>query len=323
MPGCLVNWLQFAANGMVVAGILLLGAVGLSLLYGVKRFANFAHGDFMTLGAYLTFTIGVERGLGLWGGAVVAMALVAVLGIALEKGVFDRLRARPPVVSVIAAVGLSFILLNLVRAAWGTQDMTYPLLAETAIPIGLGVHLTPLKLQVIGLAVVVALGVHALLRYTTLGKALRATADNYDLARVTGIPVKRVEAFAWALAGALAALGGVALGALTLLNPNMGLQQLLLIFAAVILGGVGSPYGAMLGALVIGLSMELAQPVLAAAGIAATLSPAVAFAILVGVLLVRPEGIVGSARSGQGALARRLAQARRRRKAAKEVAPPG
>lgn len=296
-----MNWLQFFANGVAVGSILLLAAVGLSLLYGVKRFANFAHGDFMTLGAYVAFTVAVLGGQDLVLATIAAMLTVPLLGIALEWGVFDRLRTRPPAVSLIASVGVSFILQNLIRAIWGTQDLGYALQAETQVPLFGGAALTPLKMLVIVLAAAAALGLHLLLRRTRIGKALRATADNYDLARITGIPVRRVEYTAWALGGALAALGGVCLAALTLLNPHMGFQQLLLIFAAVLLGGVGSPYGAMLGAMVIGLAIEVSKPVLEEyAHVSGTLSPAVAFGILVLVLLLKPEGIAGTATKGWG-----------------------
>lgn len=303
----MVNWLQFLANGMAVGSIILMGAVGLSLIYGVKRFANFAHGEFMTVGAYLAFAAAVQWQLGLVAGVAVALALVPLLGIGLEWGLFDKLRTRPAIVSVIVTVGVSFFLQNVVRIVWGTQDLGYPLLAETAIPLGLGVSVTPLKLAIMGIAAASALGLHVLLTFTKLGKALRATADNFDLARITGIPVRRVEYTAWALSGALAAAGGIALAAVTLLNPIMGFAQLLLIFAAVILGGVGSPYGAMLGAMVIGIALELSKPALELAGQASSLSPAVAFVILVVVLLVRPEGIAGRGRG-----ARRLLRAGRR-----------
>lgn len=297
----MVDWLQFVANGLSVGSILLLGAVGLSLLYGVKRFANFAHGDFMTLGAYVAFTVSVLWGQDLLLGAVVAMLTVPLLGISLEWGVFDRLRLRPSAVALIASVGVSFILQNVIRAVWGTGDLSYRLQAETNVALPFGVGLTPTKLLLIGLGAATAIGLHLLLTRTTLGKALRATADNYDLARVTGIPVRRVEYAAWALGGALAALGGVGLAAVTLLNPHMGFQQLLLIFAAVLLGGVGSPYGAMLGAVVIGLAMEVSKPMLETwAGVPGTLSPAIAFLILVLVLLLKPEGIAGEATKGWG-----------------------
>lgn len=296
MPRRVVNWLQFAANGLAVGSILLMAAVGLSLLYGVKRFANFAHGEFLTLGAYVAYAAAVQARLGFPLGVLAAVAALPLLGVALEWGVFSRLRARPPIVLLIASVGVSFVLQNVVRVVWGTRDLSFPLPAETSLRLGLGIALTPSKLLLIALGASTALGLHALLTSTKLGKAMRATADNYDLARITGIPTRRVEYAAWALGAGLAGAGGVALGAVTLLNPNMGFNQLLLLFAAVILGGVGSLYGAMLGALLIGVALEVSKPLLVMAGAASTLSPAVAFAILVATLLLRPEGIAGGER---------------------------
>lgn len=308
--GLVVNWLQFVANGLAVGGIVLLGAVGLSLLFGVKRFANFAHGDFMTLGAYATYALWVDAGWGFAPAALAAVGVTVLGGLACETGIFARLRARPPAIALLASIGLSFALQNILKAVWSTRDRSYPLQAETAIPLGLGVALTPTKLLIIVVAAATAVGLHLLLTRTRLGKALRATADNRDLARITGIPTARVEGAAWALSMALAAMAGVALGAVTILNPTMGFGQLLLIFAAVILGGIGSPYGAMLGALVIGVALEVSKPALELGGVASSLSPAVAFAILVVVLLLKPEGIAGEARAARG---------RRRR----EVGEPG
>jgi len=300
-----VDLLPFVANGVAVGSILLLAAAGLSLLFGVKRFANFAHGDLMALGAYACYAAWVQAGWGLAAGIGVALLVVPLAGMALEWSLFARLRSRPPAVLLMASVGVSFALQNVLKVVWGTRDHSFPRPAETVVALGWGVALTPTKLLLIALAAGAALGLHLLLTRTKLGKAMRATADNHDLARITGIPTRRVELAAWALSGALAAAGGIALGAVGVLTPDMGFHQLLLIFAAVILGGIGSPYGAMLGAMVVGIAMEFSKPLLQQQGIAPTLSPAVAFAILVAMLLLRPEGLMGTARARGPAWARR------------------
>ncbi|HVL88052.1 MAG TPA: branched-chain amino acid ABC transporter permease [Candidatus Thermoplasmatota archaeon] len=285
--------LQFVVNGLVVGGILVLGAVGLTLVYGIRRFANFAHGDFLTLGAYVAWVVNVQMGLDVVVAAIVAMVSIALFGLALEHGLFWRFEGRGPLPPLIATVGLSFVLQNVVRMVWGTSPLTFRLPAETAMRLG-PVAVTPTRLLALAVAVLVAIGLHVLLTRTRLGIAMRATADDVELARTTGIDTRVVVAAVWLLGGALAALAGVFLAATTQLSPTMGFGMLLLLFASVILGGIGSPYGAVLGGFLIGLSTEVSKPVFFALNLNATYSLAVAFVVMIVVLLLRPTGILGA-----------------------------
>jgi len=294
--------LQALLNGLVEASVIVLAAVGLSLLYGVKKFANFAHGDMMTVGAYFAlYVMGTTRG-GLIVGILSAMIFLAFLGILFEFFIFARLDGRGPVAPLVASVGLALVLQNGLRSVFGTSLMTYGIqLPESWIfgirdPFtGYGLRMNPIQdLLPMVLAFALVLFVALLLRYTKLGKAMRATSDNPDLARVSGINVAAVRYATWALSGALAGAGGFVLAIkLPSFDPLLGSSVLLLVFCAVILGGIGSAYGAMLGALVIGVTRNLFFPFATSAGIPTEFSLIVPFGIMVLVLLVRPQGLAG------------------------------
>lgn len=322
-----VEGLNSAIQGAADASILIPGAIGLSLLYGIRKFANFAHGELMTLGGYTAFLVNVQFGLALYWGFLVAPIALAVVGILLELLIFSKLEGRGSIPALVASIGLSLFLQNLVAVIWGTNINSY----KYAIPqnwVGLGgLTLNPLKgALTIVLAAVFMVVIHAILSRTTLGKAMRATADNMDLARTTGIKTRQVILWTWVLSAALAGVGGILIGIARDVRPTMGFDLLLLIFASVILGGIGSAYGAMLGGLVIGLATDMSIPYLqwldTHAGLVngAAYSPAIAFIIMVIVLLVRPEGILGTRRERGGSGALRWLQSRLRRRSRSE--PP-
>jgi len=297
-----VTILQYALAGFVVSSIVIVAAIGLTLLYGIRGFANFAYGDLMTLGAYIALFVALNLSVSVVWAALVAFGTLAVIGVFLEVLIFSRLEGRGPVPPIVASVGLALIIQNGIRAVATTQQWNYPVPAIQEIPIvaGLGIH--PIR----GIATLAAgmsfmLSAHILLKYTNLGKAMRATADNLELAKATGIDTKRVTYAAWAVSCSFASTAGVLLGLGTVVNPTMGFQVLLLTFAAVIVGGIGSPYGAMMGGLVIGLSQEMSVPLLLWLGQpdviglehATAYKVAIPFMIMIAVLLVRPWGIAG------------------------------
>jgi branched-chain amino acid transport system permease protein/neutral amino acid transport system permease protein len=301
------NAVQAAIQGIVVGSVYVLGASGLSLLYGIKKFANFAHGDMMTIGAYVAFTVNVWMGADILLGVVGAMLTVACVGMVLELAVFRRLERRGPVPALIASVGVGLVLQNTLGAIF-LGDVRYLLVAiPPDFPVG-GTGLRFNQLSGITLAVAVGLTMflHVLLKYTTLGKAMRACADDLDLARTSGIDTRNVILWTWAISGALAAVAGVLLGILINVTPTLGFFVLLFIFAAVIVGGIGSPYGAMIGGLVIGLVQKLSAVVFADLqnrGIlegGSAYEPAGAFLIMIVVLLLKPEGIMGASRERVG-----------------------
>jgi len=297
-----ISIIQYTLAGFVVGTIVVVAAIGLTLIYGIRGFANFAYGDLMTLGAYVALFANLLLGASLPWGVVLAFGVLAAVGVLLEVLIFSRLEGRGPVPPIVASVGISLIIQNGIRAGVGTQQWNFAVTAiqDVVIVPGLGIHpVRGIATLVVGLSFM--LSVHIILKYTNLGKAMRATADNLELAKATGIDTKRVTYAAWAVSCAFASTAGVLLGLGSVISPTMGFDVLLLIFAAVILGGIGSPYGAMLGGLIVGLSQEMSVPLLIWLGRpdviglehATAYKVAIPFIIMIGVLLIRPWGIAG------------------------------
>lgn len=317
-----VDGINSVLDGVTDASILIPGAVGLSLLYGIRKFANFAHGELMTLGGYTAFFVNVQLGFALYWGFLAAPLVLAGVGILLELLIFSKLEGRGSIAALVASIGLSLFLQNLVAVIWGTNINSYLYaIPQSWVFLG-GIRLNPLKgaLTII-LSVVFMVCIHTLLTRTTLGKAMRATSDNMELARTTGIKTRSVILWTWVISAALAGVGGILIGISRDVRPTMGFDLLLLIFASVILGGIGSAYGAMLGGLVIGLTTDMSIPYLhwldQHAGLVngSAYSPAIAFLIMVIVLLVRPEGMLGTRRERGGTGALRWLQSRLTRRA--------
>ena len=300
--------LQATIAGIALGGIYVLGASGLSLTYGVKKFANFAHGDLMTVGAYVAFQFNVVWGQSILLGVVGAMLAVAGLGMFLELTIFRWLEGRGEVPPLIASVGVALVLENVVALIYGGNPLYLNVVIPTDVPIGA----TGLSFNWIrqGAMIIVAVGLivflHVLLRYTTLGKAMRACADNLELARASGINTRHVILWTWAISGGLAGIAGVLLGILVNVFPLLGFFVLLFIFAAVIIGGIGSPSGALIGGFIVGLIQRVSDAPLLAAQQAHWLQggvayePAIAFLTMIIVLLVLPDGIMGGRRPGRG-----------------------
>jgi len=282
-----------------------LGAVGLSLTYGILNFANFAHGDIMTLGAFLALvcltlmqalripatTFGaLSFGLPMVLALMMAMVLTAGVAILIDRILYRRLRKSGRIVLLIASVGVAFGLRNIIQFIWGPLPQYYSAEIQLArkIPL-LGIRIKPDQIFIIGLAAFLVGMLHLFLQKTKTGKAMRAASDNIELARVSGINIDRVILYTWIIGAALAAAAGI-LGGLEnkFITPNSGWEMLLPIFAAVILGGIGSPYGAIAGGMIIGLSEEIST-----AFISTAYKPAVPFVIMVAVLLIRPRGLFG------------------------------
>ncbi|HYM40049.1 MAG TPA: branched-chain amino acid ABC transporter permease, partial [Thermoplasmata archaeon] len=281
-----------------------LGASGLSLTYGVKKFANFAHGDLMTVGAYLAFVATSYFQQSIVVGFIFAAIGVALLGVFLELAIFRRLDGRGEVAPLIASVGVALVLENVLNLTFGTSLQYLPVMIPQDFALGnTGLHLNAVKGIATGIiAVALMVCLHVLLNYTTLGKAMRACSDDLDLARASGINTRNIVMWTWALSGAFAAVAGVLLAIIVNLVPLLGFHVLLFIFAAVIIGGVGSPSGALFGGFLVGLIQVVSDVPLAwlanqgilLGGVA--YEPAVAFIVMILVLLFLPDGIMGARR---------------------------
>lgn len=282
--------LQLFINGLVLGSILALAAIGLSMTYSILNFANFAHGDFLALGAYLTFVFSAILGVHFIPASAIAVVITAFIAVCCDYAIWKPMREKSAgsLTLIIISIGLALFLRNLIIFLWGPDIKRYDLPVKRGIELG-SVVITQNQIFVIMVAVICMFLVHYLLKRTTIGKAMRALSDNIDLAKASGIDVDRVIRYTWAIGMALAAVGGILYGLITNINPNMGWFMLLPMFAAVILGGIGSPYGAMVGGVVIGLAQELSTAILPT-----EYKQAVAFFILIVVLFIRPRGILGS-----------------------------
>lgn len=275
--------------GLVTASVLAITALGLTLQFGVTNYVNFAYGDFLTLGAYLTWTFNVALGWNFWLALIVASGVVGLVALVISQLVLEPFvrRGGPLLIILIVTFGLSLILSNAILAVWGADYKEYNVSLESPLHLG-PLTLTGDQLGIMALSVAVMVAIHLALTRTKIGKAMRAMSDDKSLAGVSGIPTGRMTALVWVISGVLAGLGGgvLALNVVTF-DSSLGITFLFVIFAAVILGGIGKPYGAMLGALVIGLAVEVSAVVLPS-----QYKLDVAFVILVVILLVRPQGLL-------------------------------
>ncbi|MGP1397904.1 MAG: branched-chain amino acid ABC transporter permease [Inquilinaceae bacterium] len=279
--------------GIVLGSIYALGAVGVSILFGILRFAHFAHGDLMTLGAYLALSGVVWLGLPAMLALPLAMVGTAAAAIGVDRLFYRPFRAGPSIIVVIASFGVMLMVRSAVQLIWGVEITSYVQGIQRPILFFDTLRIAERHFYIVGGAVLLVIALHAFLTRTRTGKAMRAMSDDADLARVSGIDTERIVMWTWIIGAGLAGAAGVFLGMDTQLNPNMGWNALLPIFAAAILGGIGRPYGAIAGGLVIGLAEELsAYPWI---GDAPLLSPgyktAVAFALMVAMLIWRPSGL--------------------------------
>lgn len=277
---------QLFINGISVGSIIALGSVGLTLTYGILRLSNFAHGDFMTLGAYITLLINAF-GVNIWLSMMIGAIVTIGAFLLSEKIIWSPMRSRRATSTtlIIISIGLALFIRNGIILFWGGSNQRYNLPVQEALQLG-ALRIPQYHLVVIGLALLAIAGLHYLLQNTKIGKAMRAVADDLDLARVAGIKVDQVIIWTWVIAGGLTALSGSMLGLVEAVRPNMGWILILPMFAAVILGGIGNPYGAIVGSFVIGIAQEVSTYVLRT-----EYKLAIALVIMVLVLLVRPQGL--------------------------------
>ncbi|MEK6272196.1 MAG: branched-chain amino acid ABC transporter permease [Actinomycetota bacterium] len=283
---------QTGLTGLSLGAIYALGAVGLTLVYGILKLVNFAHGDFLTFGAYMAYVVNVTWGMPLVLGIFFAMAMTAMLGVFFEKVMWGPMRARRAglLQLLLMSIGLAFLIRAFIQYVWSTEIRFLDVnVIETVEVLGLRIGRTSLVILVVGIVLIAAIGL--MLRYTLLGKQMRALSDNLELAETSGINTSRVILYTWLFAGALAGLAGVMAAATTELRPELGFELLLPIFAAVILGGIGDAFGALAGGLVLGLIIEWSTMF-----IEARWKVSIGFVALILVLIVRPQGIFGRAR---------------------------
>jgi branched-subunit amino acid ABC-type transport system permease component len=279
---------QSILNGILAGCIYALFAMGLTLIYGVLNFINFAHGEIIMWSAYFLFLLmGKPFQLPLAIALAPSLFLAALLGMGMDRVVFKPLRQANRLTLLIAALGLSFFLRNGAQLFWGAEIRTYGFEIKRGLRF-LGISLTINQVAIILTSLLCVLLVYLLFYRSRLGKSMRAVSDNLELARVVGIDSTRAIMTAWVMASVLAGAGGILLALDTNLHPEMGLINLVKAFAATLLGGVGNLWGALLGGLVIGLAENLGVLV-----ISTGYKDAIAFGIMVLMLLIRPSVVLG------------------------------
>jgi len=281
------------ANGILFGAIIAMTSVGLSLIFNVAGAFNFAHGDLVTLGSMMAVLFATTVGLPVWLSIVLAVVAGGAAGLLLDFTVFRPLRRAGAggITLLVTTLGLALIIRYAILAVAGPEAKALPLPPQHVTPY-FGLRFTPLALVVIVSTIVILIAFGILLAKSRLGVAMRAVASNGTLAAASGVDIERIITITWVLGGALAATGGVMLALTQLVYWDMGFQLLLLMFAGIIVGGLGSPFGAMLGGFVIGLIAQLAVT-LPYVREHNDLKISVALLVLVAVLLLRPQGILG------------------------------
>jgi branched-subunit amino acid ABC-type transport system permease component len=283
-------FLASAGFGLVTAAVLAIAAVGFTMQFAVTDVLNLAYGAVMIASAFVAYAVN-QAGASVWLGALAAAAFGSAGSVLLNWGIYTPFRRRgsAPVTMVIVSLGMTLIIEFGLQAIVGGTGVSYTMSQGPTLKAG-GLILTAVQLVIIALSVVVMAAVHALLRYSKLGRAMRATAANRSLARACGVRTDRIVTLTWALTGALCGLAGTVFA---MNNGSFGATSadlfLVVILAAVFLGGPGQAYGAMVGAVIIGLATEIS-----AAYLTPSYKDVVAFGVLLAVMAVRPGGVLGA-----------------------------
>ncbi len=297
---------QILMNTLVRAAELGLLAIGLTMVFDILKFANFAHTDYAVLGAFFAYLFNRTLGLNLFLAIILAVFVTGWVGILIDQAIFKRLRkmGAKPVTLMIASLGTAIALRNLIRLIWTSHPKTYAIPLQKPLEI-LGARITPLQIGIIVVGLLSMIAFHLLLHRTTFGKALRAISDNSDLANACAIDSEKMIKRMWFLASGFGVIGGSMIAMEHLLYPRLGFDIIIPVFCATILGGIGNPYGAMLGALTLAfaenivLALDLA-PLINFGGffdvgsiqISTGYKPAISFMILIIMLLFKPTGIL-------------------------------
>jgi branched-chain amino acid transport system permease protein len=280
---------QLIANGIIAGGIYALVALGYTMVYGILKFINFAHGEIFMMGAYVAWTLSILLGFNIIVATVIAMLVAALLGFVIEKIAYKPLRHAGRLAPLITAIGMSLFLQALALLIFGSQIRTFKTgTVEAGMPI-LGAVVTKLQLVIIGISIGLMIALHLFIKYTKIGKAMRAVADNPETASIIGIDVNKIISAVFIIGSSLAAVAGVLVALEQNLQPTMGVTIGIKAFTAAVVGGIGNIYGALLGGFLIGLAENIGIWF-----IPSGYKDAIAFIILIIFLLFKPSGIFGA-----------------------------
>lgn len=287
-------FIQQLLNGLHIGSIYALIALGYTMVYGIVKLINFAHGDIMMVGAYVTFYMITVCKIPFVLSVIIAMVSCAIIGVIIEKIAYKPLREAPRMWALITAIGVSFFLQTLFTIIFGASSMPFPTVSLPPIEIG-GLQVSQIMLISLGLSLVLMVCLELFIKHTKLGKAMRAASEDAHAASLMGISVNRTITIAFAIGSALAAVGGVLFAvAYPQIKPLMGVMPGLKAFIAAVLGGIGVIPGAMLGGFILGIIESLTKGFFTVFWPNASLwADAILFLILILVLLIKPSGILG------------------------------
>lgn len=284
----LAELVQHVVNGLIVGGGYALMGIGLTLIFGIMRVVNFAHGEFFMMGAFFLFTLFSLWGLNFFVASVLSVLGVGLVGAVVERLILRRLRLAPIEIPMLATVALSVILQNAAILLWDPSPKTIKHVFSP-LPLTLGpIHVVSIRIFAGLVAVALIVGSHLLIQKTRIGRAMRATFQDTDMARLAGVDVDKVYMFTFAFGAALAGAAGALLGAVFWVYPAMGDLAALKSFAVVIMGGLGNFLGAIVGGLLLGVSESLG-----AGYISSGYKDAIGFILIILLLLWRPQGLFG------------------------------
>ena len=283
-----MEFLSYMISGISLGSVYAIIALGYTMVYGIAKMLNFAHGDVIMVGGYVSLLSVTALGLPWWVGVLLAMLVCTVLGVVIEGLAYKPLRASPSLAVLITAIGVSYFLQNAALLLWGSTPMSYTPIVSGSLSLG-GLRISYISLVTIAMCVVIMAGLTLFTGKTRMGKAMRACSEDKGAAQLMGINVNRTISLTFAIGSALAAIAGVLLCSFnTSLMPTTGSMPGIKAFTAAVFGGIGSIPGALLGGILLGIIESLAK-----AYISTQLANSIMFAVLIITLLVRPAGLLG------------------------------
>ena len=283
-----MEFLSYLISGVSLGSVYAIIALGYTMVYGIAKMLNFAHGDVIMVGGYISLLAMSSLGLPWWAGALLAMVVCTVLGVVIEGLAYKPLRSAPSLAVLITAIGVSYFLQNAAQLIWGASPKSYTPIVSGSLELG-GLTISYISLLTIAMCIIIMIGLTTFTGKSKMGKAMRACSEDKGAAQLMGINVNRTISVTFAIGSALAAIAGVLLCSFnTSLMPTTGSMPGIKAFTAAVFGGIGSIPGAFLGGILLGVIEALAK-----AYISTQLANSIVFAMLIITLLVRPAGLLG------------------------------